>query len=116
MAADEHGQGHDAAGEHAEPETPGGLDVQMITVVGVTTVLLVIVAVYAVQAWYFRFERAFIEQTQYQALPVEVQRYQEHEERRLHEPRLRDPEQDLAAIPIDRAMDLYIEQGLESAP
>lgn len=93
--------------------TPGGLNVQVIAVVGVVAVLLVIVAVYAVQAWYYRFEQASITEAEYRRVPVHVQRYREHESRRLEEARVRDPEQDLAAIPIERAMDLYVERELE---
>lgn len=102
--------------DHTTHGTPGGLNVQVIAVVGIVTVLLIVVAVFSVQAWYFRFQQSFVEQTQYRERPAHVQRYLQHEQRRLNEPRLRDPERGLAAIPIDRAMDLYLEQHLESNP
>lgn len=100
--------------DHTTHGTPGGLNVQVITVVGIVSVLLIIVAIFSVQAWYYRFEQSFVEQTQFRERPAQVQRYQNHEQRRLTEPRLRDPERGLAAIPIDRAIDLYLERRLES--
>ena len=106
--SDEHG--------HEKRETPGGLNVSVITVVGVTSVLLVIVAVYAVQAWYYSYEQAYIAETEHRQVPAAVQRYRQEQELRLQTPRLRAPEQNMAAIPIDRAMDLYLEERLESSP
>ncbi|MEX2673249.1 MAG: hypothetical protein WD294_14185 [Phycisphaeraceae bacterium] len=102
--------------DHTTHGTPGGLNVQIITVVGIVTVLLIVVAVFAVQAWYFRFEQAYTQETVYREVPAQVQRYREHEQRRLTEARLRVPEHDLAAIPIDAAMDLYLQRRLESNP
>ena len=97
-------------------ETPGGLDVGTITVVGIVSVLLVIVAVYAVQAWYFRFEQSYIAETEHRQTPRAVETYRAQQERRLNEARLRDPATGLTAIPIDEAMDLYLEQRLQSNP
>lgn len=101
--------------DHTTHGTPGGLNVQVIAVVGIVSVLLVVVAVFSAQAWYYRFERAHIAETEYTARPYEVRQYLGHEQRRLYEPRYRDPESDLAAIPIDQAMDLYLQRRLESS-
>lgn len=102
--------------DHTTRGTPGGLNVQMIAVVGVVSVLLVAVAVFSVQAWYYRMEQALVEQTTYSESPRHVERDRALQEQRLTVPRYRDPDRDLVAIPIDAAMDLYLQERLESSP
>lgn len=102
--------------EHTTHGTPGGLNVQVIAVVGIVSVLLVMVAVFSVQAWYYRFEQDLRERTEYRESPRNVERHRALQQQRLNVARYRDPERDLVAIPIDAAMDLYLEERLESTP
>jgi hypothetical protein len=43
-----------------------------------------------------------------------MQRYRQEQRRKLNEPRWLDQENGLAAVPIERAMEIYAEQRIES--
>ena len=95
-----------------EPTSAGGLNVGAIAMVGVVGAVLVVVVAIASQAWFYDLRDTRIAQEQYTQPNRQVRDYQAEQRRQLETPRWLNQERTRAAIPIDRAMDMYAEGGI----
>ncbi len=89
---------------------PDGSSLLLMLVAGS---LLVVVVIFAVEAFYLAHKRAFEEQASVGAYS-ELQRSVEEQKKHLGSYSWKDREQGRVTIPVDRAMDLVIEEGLSS--
>jgi ABC-type lipoprotein release transport system permease subunit len=104
---------HEHDQEHGHGE-PGGLNVSTIAVVGAVGIMLVVVIVLAVEAWLAGYREAQVGALRHDQPNAEMQRYRQEQRQKLNEPRWLDKENGLAAVPIERAMEIYAEQRIES--
>ena len=95
-----------------EPTSAAGLNVGAIVMVGVVSIVLLIVVAIASQAWFYDLRDTRIAQEQYPQRNVHVQAYRAEQRRLLSVPRWLNEERTRAAIPIDRAMEMYAGGGI----
>lgn len=112
----QHAPAQHAEEPHAEEHaTPGGLDVPAIMLVGVVGVLLLLVIAIAAQAWFYDLRDSTLDEAQYSRPDAEVESYLDEQDDLLNDPRwAEDREGEAAAIPIERAMEIYIDTEIES--
>lgn len=80
-------------------------------VIGVIGALVLFLIVVALQAVYYRAERAESLDKVYRAVPEELTRVRNEQMGRLHTPRWVDRAQGVVAIPVEDAMDLVVEEA-----
>ncbi|GAB4376326.1 MAG: hypothetical protein Kow0062_16450 [Acidobacteriota bacterium] len=96
--------------EQTRPE--GELDLTAIIGWGIVSIVLFFVLVTAIQALFFRYERAFLEARVYGVSPIEPRQVRAEQLERISRYRWIDEKQGVVAIPVDRAMELIArEQG-----
>ena len=88
----------------------GELDLTAIIGWGVIAVVLFFVLVTAIQAFFYRYERAYLAERVYAEAPVEPRRIRDEQLERISGYRWVDRENGVVAIPIDRAMELVVEE------
>lgn len=105
---------HQEHSEHHEHREPGGLNVTTIAVVGAVSVMLVIVIALAVEAWLAGYREAHVGALRYDQPNAQMQEYRREQRQKLTEPRWVDQDGNVAAVPIERAMEIYAEKRVQS--
>ncbi len=94
----------------SKSQETGDLDLTAIIGWGLIAVVLFFVLVTAVQAFFYRYERAYLAERVYAEAPVEPRRIRDEQLERISGYRWVDQEHGIVAIPIDRAMELVAQE------
>jgi len=86
-----------------------GLDVVATAFWGAIGVVLIVVLILAVQAFYFRYQQQVVERKVVQPPFHELVELRSRQEAQLHAYRMLDAKTGRVAIPIERAMELVLE-------
>ena len=88
------------------------LDMTGIIGIGLVSVILFFVLVVAVQAFFFSYEEAYLYEKVHSKVSPEMRRYRAEQLERISVPRLVNEGEGRVAIPIERAMELTVRDGL----
>ncbi len=91
------------------------IDTKMVATVGVVSVLIVVGSILAIQVLYNNFDRAEAERKVIAVESADVRNLLAEQEARLNRAGWIDRQQGLIAIPIERAMELVVEE-MRSVP
>jgi hypothetical protein len=98
-----------------EVRDPAGLDSGLIALVGVAGTILIYVTVLACTATFYAIKDARIAAMQ-TAPPMDRQEYLAQQDKLLTTTHWINKDQGRVAIPIDQAMEIFVQKGLESGP
>jgi hypothetical protein len=98
---------------HQEPDLTGGLDLPVVTMVGLVTTVVTIVTIIAAQAVYFSFVQRGLENDQYLKRDVNLQAYYVEQDQKLNDSVWTSLDKSTASVPIDLAMREYAKQAGE---
>ena len=88
------------------------LDTGLIITIGVLFFVLVVVLILLVQAWFFQAQTAEYVRKIIEPRAEELASATAEQQESLHSYRVVDPEAGTVAIPIERAMELVVREGL----
>lgn len=91
--------------EEQEPNTSA------TAVVGLVFAILLFVVVVVLQAYFYRAEEAENVRKAVAVAPEELSQLRVQQQERLHSYKIMDPQKGVIAIPIDRAMKLFVRDG-----
>jgi hypothetical protein len=106
---------HEHDEHESQLENPGGIDIPLVATVAVAGAMLLLVTVLATTAWVkTRAERIRQERT-YNKVPYTVDVYRKEQSKKLSSKVHRNEDVDTAAIPIERAIEIYADRQKKTA-
>lgn len=87
----------------------------LIFVVGLVTTILVVVIIICTEAWFNSQQKAAQAAASYGVRPQQTSEYLADEHEKLNRLRWADPDKSAAQLPLDRAMEIYLKQNVESS-
>ena len=98
--------------DHSKPtqydaESPGGLNSQLIILIGAISAVLFIVSLVAVESWFYNLERSLAQEGYRRGNP-ELQALLDAQEQRLNRVQRIDGDADHVMVPIDWAIDRFV--------
>jgi hypothetical protein len=87
----------------------------LIFVIGLVTIILVGVIIICTQAWFNTQQNAAQAAVSYGVRPQQISEYLRDEHEKLNRSRWADTDKSAAQLPLDRAMEIYLNQNVQSS-